>query len=356
MNTLVFRALILIGTLVVIPISHASAATFIAPKGESASVRSEVADDLYAASNAVVIAAPVHGDIFTAGDSVDISGSSDASVFAIGRDVTISGSVKDDVRVAGNSISITSDIAHDAFVGGSTIFIGPDSIIGKDAYIAGSEVVIAGNIRGDVRVASEHVTIAKTAIITGNLTTYQYSPVIEDGAKIMGKVTTTTAPIRDARVERGSAIGSLAKSATSRALFALLLVWIAPLFIQTTLSHAKATPGASGLIGLGMLIAILPLTLILAITGIGVHVAAFVFIAVILCMVLGAGVSTMFIGSFLMQLLGKKDSPLWHRAIIGSIAASIVDLLGGIGLLVLFVFFLIALGSASKTLKEKLYG
>lgn len=356
MNSSLFRSIAISVALILAPVPYVHAATFLAPQGESASVRSETSGDLYAASGAVIVAAPVHGDIFAVGNTVDISGSSDASVFAAGRGVSVSGSVKDDVRVAGNTVSITSSIAHDAFIGGSTVFVGPDSIIGGDAYIAGNEVVIAGAIHGDVRVTSQHITVANTAVITGNLTTYQYAPKIEDGAKILGKVTTITTPVQDTQVERGSEIGSIAKSATSRALFALLLIWLAPTFIQATLTHATQKPVVSGFIGLGILVAFLPITLILAITGIGMHVAAFVFTVTMCCIALGTGVSAILIGNVILKGIEKKDSPLWHSALLGSIGVTIVSLLGGVGFLALCILFLIGSGSAAQTLKEKLHG
>ncbi|OGY31687.1 MAG: hypothetical protein A3C02_00300 [Candidatus Andersenbacteria bacterium RIFCSPHIGHO2_02_FULL_45_11] len=355
MNTTLFRAIIAIA--VVVPLSYASAATFVAPEGESASVRQEVTGDVYAASNAVVIAAPVHGDIFAAGDSVDISGQSDASVFAIGRSITVSGDAKDDIRVVGSMVSLTAATAHDVFAAGSSVFLGPESSAGGDAYLAGSDITVAGTIRGSLRIAGEKVTIAKTAIITGDLITYGNDPIIEDGATIGGKTTTIAAAAHPQKERRQNVFGHLIRSAASAALLAYALILLAPLFMAAMYARANTSPVHSGLIGLGILLLFFPLAVILAITGIGFQLAALVGTTTLFLIMIGMGTSTVLLGAWSMKLVTKKDNLLtWQHAVIGGVAATLISLMGGIGFIVLFIIFLIGLGVAAHTLKHIIYG
>lgn len=355
MNTTLLR--IIIALAVVAPLSYVSAATFVAPEGESASVRQEVTGDVYAASNAVIIAAPVHGDIFAAGDSVDISGLSDASIFAVGRSVTVSGNAKDDVRVAGSMVSLTASTAHDVFAAGSRIFLGPESSIGGDAYLGGSDVTVAGTIRGTLRIAGEKITIAKTAVIAGDVIVYGNEPIIEEGAKIEGITRTIAAATRQQQERRQNIVGQLVRSIASAALLAYALIAMAPLSMAAVYARANTSPVYSGLLGLAIVLLFFPLALILAITGIGFQLAALVGTAALFLIVLGMGSSTILLGAWLMKLLTKKDTPFtWQHAILGSVAATLISLTGGIGFIVLFAIFLIGLGATAHSLKHITYG
>ncbi len=349
-----FWTIIGIFATVTLPLSPIFAATFLAPEGESASVRSEIAGDLYVASNTVIVAAPVRGDIFAAGDSVDISGSSDASIFAVGRSVTVSGSAKDDVRVAGSAVSLTSTIAHDVFAAGSTVFLGAESSIGGDAYITGSDITITGTILGTLRVAGERVTIAKTAVITGDVISYNNEPVVENGAIISGKITTIAPLFQEEKRGVRSFIGPLVTSAVSGALLALLILWTAPLLIKNMLSVATARPVYSALLGLITLLLFFPITIILAVTGIGFHVAGLMFTGALFSIMLGMGSSLILMGSFVMRLLDKKNVSgviTWQHAVVGAVVGTLISLLGWIGFLTLFIIFLIGLGATLKALQ-----
>ncbi len=351
MNTRLFR-LSLFMLLLAFPLSEVTAATFVALKEESASVRQEVTGDLYATSNAVIIAAPVRGDIFAAGSSVDISGSSDASVFAVGEGVTISGEVTDDVRVAGVSIALTSKTAHDVFAAGSTISLGPQSFVGGDAYLAASDVTIEGTINGTLRVAGERVTITKTAIIRGDVITYQNKPVIEDGATIGGKTTTIAPATTEQQSNRQDGIWRLVQSVISRAILAFALIWIAPLMMTTMRNHAVSAPVRSGLLGLAVIILCIPLTIIIAMTGVGLPVAALVFAASMLLIIIGIGSSIVLLGSYIMKLITTKDpsaSLSWQHALVGGVATALIMLAGSVGFLILFIVFVIALGATILT-------
>lgn len=343
--------------LLFVPIGSVTAATFLAPEGESASVRSEVTGDLYAASNAVIVAAPVHGDIFAVGESVDISGTSDASIFAAGRSVTISGDVHDDIRVAGTSISVSSAIAHDAFTVGSSVVMGPDASVGGDLYAAGSDVTIAGTIQGNVTVTGERVRIAKTAIITGNVTSYGTPAVIEDGATIKGTTKTVAEEMGNRAPSRRDTVASLVRNAASRALLAGILLWLAPLFVPGMQAKGTNATLTSGLIGLGIVLLFLPATLLLAVTGIGIHAAGLVLTAALLLIVLGIGTSTLLLGGWIMRVVNKKEVTLtWQHAIIGAVGAALISLVGPIGMLALFMIFTIGVGASALAIKSTIYG
>jgi hypothetical protein len=346
-------------TALVIPIPAVHAAQFVAPEGESASVRDEVAGDLYTASNSVIITAPVHGDIFAAGETVDISGSSDASIFAFGRSITVSGNAHDDIRVAGENISVTSDITHDLMAAGSTVSVSPTSSIGGDVYAAGSELTIAGEVAGSVRLAGEKLTVARTATIKGNLVAYGSEPIIEEGAKITGTVRTILPEEKPGRENR-TMIASFARLSLRRFILALVILLLAPALVQSI--HTRATTMSIKSVGYGLLITILalPAVLILFITGIGALLGFFVLTTALFLYVIGFGSAILLLGTWVWSLVQHKSiripSPLsWQQAIVGAVAASILSFIP-FGSLILTVIFLIAVGASTLSIYERARG
>ena len=342
-------------SLFAIPASIAHAATFLTPSGDVASVRSEVAGDLYTASQSVVIASPVKGDIFAAGDTLDISGSSDASIFAAGNNLSITGAAQDDVRVAGNRITIGSAIAHDLFAAGSVLFISPESTVGGEAYVAGEQITISGKINGDVRAAGERVLVTKDASISGKLTVYGNEPTIEEGATIAGGIS-TVAKSQYEKNERSTASrmqGFIASVATHFVL-AMFFIIGTPALLKRGQHTFVTTPTKSGIIGLVWIILFIPVSVILLITQIGSFLGLFLLFGSALSLMIACSVSIITIGMFIHSKVTKKteDTPTWQHALIGSLILSCLFLLGFLGFLIASVLFLIALGATGKTLSD----
>lgn len=334
--------------LVGLPIAATQGATFLPVSEEVASLRSEAKGDVYAASNSVVITAPVEGDIFAMGDSVDISGSSTASIFAIGRTLSLTGDTKDDVRVAGSIISIGSQIAHDLFAAGSSIFLTPDSRITGDVYVAGENITISGTVDGSIQAAANKLTITKDAKITGDVTVRGNAPIIEDGATLSGKVN-TIAPQESPKVaKKGLLIGSLVTSVASAGVLALLLLFAAPALVAKVKNVITTSPAQSGVIGLLWLLLCLPVTLLLLISGVGAYAGILVLTLTFPVCILAFGLMVITTGSMTYKALAKKDGNMLYDALIGAAIVAAVGLLGPIGFIALSIGFLISFGAILK--------
>jgi cytoskeletal protein CcmA (bactofilin family) len=356
MNTKPYIAGVIALFLIALPFGSSHAATFLPLSEEVASLRSETKGDVYAASNSVVITAPVEGDIFAVGDSVDISGSSGASIFALGRTLSLSGESKDDVRVAGNMISIGSQIAHDLFAAGSSIFISQDSHVHGDAYVAGESITISGTIHGNVRAAANKVTITKDAVLMGDLIVRGNAPIIEDGATVSGKVQ-TIAPSKSTDTRReGFSVGRFIASVLSAAVLALLLLFSAPALVTRSKEIIQKSPAQSGIIGLIWMVLCIPVTFLLLMSGIGVYVGIFFLTVTIPLAIIAFGLMVITTGSILYRLLTKKTSTILYDALIGALVVSLVAFLGPLGFVLICIAFLIALGAVLKALWSMIQG
>ncbi len=339
-----------------IPLTPLQAATFVPSSDEVASLRSESEGDVYAASNSVVITAPVRGDIFAAGDGVDISGSADSSIFAVGRNLAITGDVQDDVRVAGTIVSIGSNIAHDLFAAGSNVLITKDSHVHGDAYLAGENITIEGTVHGDVQAAGKKLTIARGAVVMGNLTMRGNEPIIEEGATVSGKIQTIAPTKSEHEGGKGFALAGFITSVVSAMVLALVLLFAAPVLVAKSKENIVKSPVQSGLLGFLWLIICLPATLLLLISGVGAYVGIFILAVTFPLCILAFGLIIIATGSIVYQLFAKQEGTVWHHAAIGSLLVSLVALLGFAGFSLLVLAFFVALGALLKTLWSIIQG
>ncbi len=342
--------------LVALPFAPIQAATFLPVSEEVASLRSEAKGDVYAASNSVVITAPVEGDIFAIGDAVDVSGSSTASVFAVGRTISLTGDTKDDVRAAGSMVSIGSQIAHDLFAAGSSVFVTKDSHVHGDAYLAGETVIVSGTIHGNLRVGASKVTITKDATVMGNVTVRGNAPVIEEGAKISGTVTTLAPTKMETREKGRFAIGGLIASMASSAILGLILLFATPALVARSKDIITKSPAQSGVIGLLWILLFLPVTILLMISGLGVYLGIFFLTITFPVSILAFGLMIIATGSMLYKAIAKNEGNIWYHAVIGAVIISLIPFLGPLGFLLLSLAFLIALGAVLKALWNMVQG
>lgn len=145
-------------------VSLTSAASY--TTGDNPTISESVSDDVYVSGSNVTVSAPVLGELFAAGDKVTVSQKPSRSVFAAGNTVTLSSGSGYNVFAAGNEVTIKGEIAHDVFVVGNRIIIDPSTVINGTLHIAGNDLTIAGQIKGNVEASGS--TITSNAVVGGN--------------------------------------------------------------------------------------------------------------------------------------------------------------------------------------------
>ena len=192
---------------------------FDARGGDAITISSEevVDDDLYVAGGAIIIDGTVNGDLWAAGNAIIVNGTVTGSVMAAGRTIDITGDVGHAVRAAGETVVINGNVSGDVMVGcgqaniASTARVGGDLLLGAtnariDGLIegiikgGGESVTIGGEVRGNVDLKVESLTILPTANIQGDLTyTSEEEADIQSGAQIGGATTHNLPEMKEKR-------------------------------------------------------------------------------------------------------------------------------------------------------------
>jgi cytoskeletal protein CcmA (bactofilin family) len=251
------------------------------------------------------------------------------------------------------------------FVFGGQVTINSGSTVNGDLIVAGGTVALNGKVNGTVRASGGDltlngtvgknveiknggtVTIGSSAVINGDL---NYSATkeatVQNGAQVKGKTSFT-------KIEQNQ-MGKRAEQRLGVLWFAMLigsflLLWlitlIAPKFAKNFVANSFASPWANLGIGFAVLIAVPVAIILVAITVIGLPIAGFAFAAYMAFLVLAGVLSGLLLGSWIYRLIKKGDYAVnWVVVAIGVIVAAVLKLIPVIGWLIMFGFFLVALG------------
>jgi cytoskeletal protein CcmA (bactofilin family) len=138
-------------------------------------------------------------DIYFFGESLRFTGSSTGDVTAIGQYVTLDGPIGGNLQAGGDTVTINGNVEDTCFLAGKTIIIGPESVIGGDLLVAGSEITIHGTVNGNIRVGAAYVTI--DGIVNGNLIVQAGELVLTERARINGNLIYDTESALDNRAQ-----------------------------------------------------------------------------------------------------------------------------------------------------------
>ncbi|MFC1901905.1 hypothetical protein ACFLX3_03150 [Chloroflexota bacterium] len=202
-----FTGIMLLVSLLMLFVSSPAMA-FDVREGETVTVASTevVNDDLYFAGGDIVINGTVNGDVFAVGRSITINGRVNGGVSFGGQTATINGEITNGLRFGGQSIIVNGRIGRDLIVGGAQLSVSSTGQIDGDLVFgagtvqvygsigdsilgAGSEVILANNIGGDITLNTDSLTIASSADIQGDIKyTSPNEASIQSGARISGDI------------------------------------------------------------------------------------------------------------------------------------------------------------------------
>lgn len=329
--------------------------------------------DLYLAGRSINILSPVTGDAVIAGQRINIAQPVSEDVIAAGERVNLNADIGDDLRAAGRIINVDATIGDDAIVAGESVTLSPDSRVSGRAWIAGRSVELAGQIDSELRAAAQSVIISGD--INGNVyliaETIEVLPgaringdflyrspndaIISPEAEISGKVSRREMEMPDK--SEVSIFPFLAFSFLSLLLSVSVLVWLLPRYM----ADASATIVEDGFKSIGVGFVFLLVTpavvLILLISVLGIPLGLVLLALYLILLFIGFLVGIHLISDMILRLLGKSTGSftVWRLltaavAIIFIMAVQLVPLVGGLGLLVLF---LLGLGAAVMQLYRR---
>lgn len=368
------RILVSLGAvaLLSVPVFVAQAAELAAPGkddgGNLMLLSTEVHKNLYAVGGNVSIESKTDGDLYVAGGKVSVTGPVEQDLVAAGGSVDVTGTVGGDVRVASGNITISNTVGGDVVVAGGTVILSDKAKILGDlliaggsvtvngpvdgyAKLAGGQIVINSKIGGDVTIHNSntvtfgaHAEVSKHISVTGKLV-----PVVADGAKL---ATPPDFTLRDAG--RGARAG-FAALATTGTLISLLAGFLAA-WLLIRLAKGRVTALTSNMLekpwpnlGIGLVgVIVAPIaSILLFVTFVGYYIGLVVLALFILLMLLSCLVGSIFLGAWLIKVLGKKSALTidWQAAALGAVVLLIVGFIPIIGWIAECVLLLMAFGA-----------
>jgi cytoskeletal protein CcmA (bactofilin family) len=277
---------------------------------------------------------------FRTGATVEVADQIDGSLIAAAGKIDIPGRVGGDATLAAGHVTVSGTIEENALAATGLFTLAPQGQIGGDLRLASGEAVVAGAVGGDVIVTAGSVTISGQ--VGGDVRTMAGKVIVQPGAVIGGRIIThgpgksDISP--DAHILGGEASPSLPQPPRPREshvfpplilstlaftlfelptiglgtlIVGLLFLAIFPHFAEATATTLRSRPGQSVLTGFLTLMAA-PLTVIvLAVTILGLPVAALTAAAFLLVLVVSYGIGAI-----------TLISSIWRRVHIGSATAT----------------------------------
>ena len=320
----------------------------------------------------------IKGDLFCAGNTITVNGTVEGDVICGANSLTIAGTVRGDIRVAGNTVILKGQIDGSASVAANSLVMDSSANVGRDLLVGSSTASLDGKVGRDVRVGSNQLTF--TGSVGRNVESMVNSLVIAEGAKIAGNVHYVSET--DGVVAAGAVAGTIQREAPSKyagndyqmswqdvvqgfmagaiflavmfIVFALFVVLVLPRYIRgLTDNKASVDLLKATLVGLVALVVSAPVMLLVAISGVGLLVSGFLFVAYGLAIILSGVPVAYLLGKF---MLNGRSTNVFAIVGLGALVLAILSLLPLIGFLVIFVSTSLGLGLILMGLRSQYEG
>lgn len=330
----------------------------------SASLQTSEAGNVYVGGDEVHVTTPVVADLLAAGGHISVEREVGADAAVAGGSITIRAPVGQDLRVAGGNVDIEGNTGGELVAAGGKITVRNAATIAGSAWVAGSNVTIAGKVGKGARIYANHVTISGeingdthlsgrqiTLIpgtkINGNLFYASQNALPQDPSiQVQGTITREPTPLawNKRHDERG------------------LLSWFHPVFILSMLMAGSLLyalfpnaanraqqairdyPGRSLLLGLALLFTIPPAAILCIVTVIGIPIGFSLLLLYPLSLMLSYLVTAFFIGGKIAAVAKQPEPVTWKQrtlflglALIGLSLAATIPILGGLMVIVALI-------------------
>jgi cytoskeletal protein CcmA (bactofilin family) len=325
----------------------------------------EILDDLFIAAGDISVNAHIVGDLFAGGATVTVGDSAiiENSVAAAAQRIDINGTVINSVRAFAQDVSIRGHIQRNVIAFCATLILDESGWVENDITIYSGklivrgrvggditgtidEVVISGQINGNIDIKAGNITILPSAIIGGKLRyRSEQEASIAEGAQVFEGVERVAVESRDGAYTLGSFLWDAWWFWAAFIVGAALLILFKRFTLDTknTLLNSSLTS-----LGLGFLFLVcLPVASgVLVITLLGIPLAVLVFALWLTLLYLAKIFVGLAVGEWLLARLrgGKISSPALSL-LAGLLILTVVSLIPYVGLLVKLMICSLGMGA-----------
>ncbi len=118
--------------------------------------------------------------------SITLAGVFHNDVWALGKRILLTGVVQDHARFAGQTLVINGSIGNAAVFLGNAVHLGRSADIAGNAWLTGDDLIVEGQIEGDLTLIGKTVTLAGT--VGQDVTVYAQDFVALPGTEVMGNL------------------------------------------------------------------------------------------------------------------------------------------------------------------------
>lgn len=289
--------------------------------GDQVRFDQKVDDDVFAAGRQVSVNAPVRS-LIAAGGEVWVNAPVEGDVIAAGGTISINAPVGGKVVLAGGTVILNSSVGRNALVYAADVEIGRSTVVGADALVSAGKVTYYGEVRGNLTVSSQQFTDAGKA---GHLSyTRDRSTAGED---ILGFLSL-----------------AVILFSIGMGILGLLILRLAPGPFRFVEGEVRTHPVMKFLVGLGGIIGGIVLTVLLAITLIGIPLALCTGLGV----VAGLLTSTLFVSLSLGRVIATRIGRTmkeWQYFLLGFLILQVSFRIPFAGLVILAISLCLGFGA-----------
>lgn len=289
--------------------------------GDQVRFDQKVDDDVFAAGRQVWVNAPVRS-LIAAGGEVWVNAPVEGDVIVAGGTISINAPVGGKVVLAGGTVILNSSVGRNVLVYAADVVITSNTVIGDDALVSAGKVTYNGEVKGNLTVSSQQFTDAGKA----------------------GHLSYT----RDRSTPGEDILGFLSLAvilfSIGMGILGLVILRLAPGPFRLVEGEVRTRPVVKFLAGLGGILGGIVLTVLLAITLVGIPLA----LCTGLGLVAGLLLSTLFVSSSLGRVIATRIGRTmkeWQYFLLGFVILQVSFRIPYIGLVILAISLSLGFGA-----------
>ena len=318
-------------------------------------------DYFYADQNVTVENKVIDGNAFIAGKDVDVKNITvNGSIAVAGQDVKLENvSVSGDIFVAGQEVKVETSSAKNLYAAAQDVKISEETIISRDSYVSGSNVIF--NANSDVlSIGANLVEIGENAVIRELRGETGEEATIANGANVVENLLKLVEKSGEVAEEAHKAVVTATIFGIIKKILTTLVMALIISYIVSKSSKKERIQKYTGekialnaLLGLGLIFGVVLAAIIMFITVILIPVGIVAILGYIVMLICATAMGTTVIAIKLLKdkELSTKNIILWSLLVAAILfVVKFVPIVGG---LIGFIVTLIGIGTIADLLFGK---
>ncbi len=296
-------------------------------------------------------------EVNAVGGAVIVHGTVTGDVSGAAGEVLITGTVEGDVNVAAGSLRISGHVGGDVSAGAGSIHLEDGGTVDGNFDAGAGEIRIDGAIGGDARLGAETIYLGETASIAGSLT---YDGRLEGNRDaVAGDVTRdrTLGPTTPTELPPLASWVFAVYAFIANLLLGAVLLALFPRFSEGVAEQVTTEPLKTGLVGLGVIVAVPLLLVVLLITVVGIPLALVGMFLFVLLAWVGVVYGRFALGMWLLSLQGRERiagiGRPWVALVLGLLLGGVLAAVPVVGWVVNLLLFLLGIGALAVGLYDR---